>query len=163
MARKRPTGEDRAEAMRRLLLGLVEGNDIFDLEASIEELHPRNNTFPGEVFLRLAGDALDLTGVSRDEPIPYEGLREKYLAECEYRGRDNRKIQFAILASAAARGGVEPDLLEEVVWWRADDFWRYALEAAVALIRSCADRRNQPVAAFAKELGARLGIEPERA
>jgi hypothetical protein len=113
MTRKIPTAEDGAEAVRRLLAGLARGDDVFGLAAAIEDLHPPHNTFPGEVFMRLSADALDVAGVGRDDPVPYEGLREKYLAECKFQGQKNRKIQFAVLASAAARGGLEPDLLDE--------------------------------------------------
>ncbi|HEY5987502.1 MAG TPA: hypothetical protein VIV12_14180 [Streptosporangiaceae bacterium] len=59
MARKCPTDQDGAEAIRRLLSGLVRGDDVFDIAAAIEELRPRHNTFPGEVFMRLSADALD--------------------------------------------------------------------------------------------------------
>jgi hypothetical protein len=45
-----------------------------------------------------------------------------------------------VLAAAALRGGAEPDLLDEVTWWQTDDFWQYALFAAVAYVRAAADR-----------------------
>jgi hypothetical protein len=96
--------------------------------------------------------------VTAQEPIPYEGLREKFLPECEFRGRENRKIQYAVLTAAAARGGLEPDLLDEVIWWHADDFWRYGLAAAVAIIRSCADRMGMAVPEFARQLADREGL-----
>lgn len=51
----------------------------------------------------LAADAFDVAGVSRDNSIPYEGLRETHLPECEFRDHENRKIQYAILTSAAWR------------------------------------------------------------
>jgi hypothetical protein len=41
--------QDGAEAIRRLLSGLARGDDVFDLAAAIEQLHPRHNTFLGEV------------------------------------------------------------------------------------------------------------------
>ena len=154
MARKGPTDQDGAEAIRRLLSGLARGDDMFDLAAAIEELHPPHNTFPGEVFMRLSADALEVAGVGPDDPIRYAGLREEYLAECKFQGRENRKIQFAILASASARGGIQPDLLDEVAWWQTDDFWWYALAAAVAVIRACADRMHLSAPAFARQLSA---------
>jgi hypothetical protein len=86
-------------------------------------------------------------------------LRENYLPECEFRGRQNRKIQYAILTSAAVRGGLEPDLLDEVVWWQTDDYWRYALYAAVALIRVAAERRDESIARLARRLAEINGIE----
>jgi hypothetical protein len=154
MARKGPADQDAAEAIRRLLSGLERGDDVPGLAAAVEELHPRHNTFPGEVFMRLSAGALDVAGVGSDDPIPYAGLREKYLGECKLQGRENRKIQFAILASAAARGGIEPDLLDEVAWWQADDFWWYALGAAVAIIRACAAKMGLSVPAFVQQLSA---------
>ena len=120
MAGKAPTDRDRAEAVSRLLSGLVRGDDLFELAAAIEHLHPRHSTFPGEVYLRVCGEALDLAGVAGDNPIAYEGLLDEQLAEHSFRGRANRKIQFAVLAGAAARGGIEPDLLDEVVQWQSD-------------------------------------------
>ena len=158
MARKRPTEEDRVEALRRLLAGLAGDADVFELTAAIADLHPKNDTFPGEVFMHLAADALEITDVTQDDPIPYEGLRVTYLAECGFRGRDNRKIQYAVLTSAAVRGGLEPDLLDEVIWWHTDDYWRYALYAAVALIRASADRQGVSVAQLVEQLAERHGV-----
>ena len=116
-------------ARRVLLDGLARDADIFELVSELAPLHPRDNTFPGEVFLRLAADALDWCGASRADPLPLEGLRERFLPECAFRGRENTKLQYAVLAAAALNGGTEPDLLDEVAWWQTDDFWRYALFA----------------------------------
>ena len=84
----------------------------------LEPLHPRNNTFPGEVFLRLAADALAWSGVSTADPLPLEGIRERFLPEFSGRGRDGRKFQYAVLAAAALHGDAEPDLLDEVTGGR---------------------------------------------
>jgi hypothetical protein len=54
-------------------------------------------------------------------------MLKRFLPGCAFRGRQNKKLQFAILAAAALRGGTEPDLLDEVAWWHTDDFWQYAL------------------------------------
>ena len=98
-------------------------------------LHPQDDTFPGEVFLRLAADALDWCGARRADPLPLEGLRERFLPECAFRGRQDKKLQYAVLAAAALHGGTDPDLLDDVAWWQSDDFWQYALFAAVAYVR----------------------------
>ena len=74
-ARKRPTAEDTATARRVLLDGLARDADILELVREVAPLHPRDNTFPGEVFLHLAADALDWCGASRTDPLPLEGLR----------------------------------------------------------------------------------------
>ena len=131
---------------------------MFDLSDALFDLHPRNDTFPGEVFIRLGAETLAIAGFSRDEPLPYEGLREAYLSECEFKGRENRKIQFALLCCASLHGGLKPDLLDEVVWWQTDDFWRYSLLAAVALIRASADRQGMSVSGLAHRLGDHLEI-----
>ncbi|HEX9643172.1 MAG TPA: hypothetical protein VGC11_04110 [Acidimicrobiia bacterium] len=36
-------------------------------------------------------------------------------------GREERTIEYAILTSAARRAGLEPNLLDDVAWWRSDD------------------------------------------
>jgi hypothetical protein len=82
------------------------------------------------------------------------------LPECAFRGRQNKKLQFAVLAAAALRGGAEPDLLDEVVWWQTDDFWEYALYAAVAYIRAAAGRAGVPVRQVCQVLAGRAGPRP---
>ena len=156
-ARKRPAPEDTATARQTLLDGLARDVGIFELVSELAPLHPRDNTFPGEVFLRLAADALDWCGASRAGPLPLEGLRERFLPECTFRGRQNKKLQYAVLAAAALHGGTEPDLLDEVAWWQADDFWQYALFAAVAYIRAAASRAGVPVRQACQDLAQRPG------
>jgi hypothetical protein len=115
-------------------------------------LHPRDNTFPGEVFLHLAADALDWCGASRADPLPLEALRERFLPERTFRGRQNAQFQYAVLAAAALHGGTEPDLLDEVAWWQTDDFWQYALFAPVAYVRATASRAGVPVRQACQDL-----------
>jgi hypothetical protein len=142
---------------RALLDGLARDADIFEVLSGLEPLHPRNDTFPGEVFLRLAADALEWCGASRAEPLPLEGLRERFLPECAFRGRQNAKLQYAVLAAAGVHGGTEPDLLEEVAYWQADDFWQYAVYAAVAYIRAAASRAAVPVRQACQDLDEHPG------
>jgi hypothetical protein len=104
------------------------------------------------VFLHLAADALDWCGASQADPLPLESLRERFLPECAFRGRQNRKLQYAVLAAAALHGGTEPDLLDEVAYWQTDDFWQYAMFAAVAYIRATASRAGVPVRRACQDL-----------
>ena len=145
-ATNRPTAQDAAAARQVLLEGLAHDGDIFEILHRLAPLHPRSNTFPGEVFLRLAADALDWAGVNRAHPVDLEGMRERFLPECTFNGRDRRKLHVAVLVAAAQHGGVEADLLDDVAWWQPDDFWCYAAYAAVAYIRLAADRAGVPVA-----------------
>ncbi|MCU0310680.1 MAG: hypothetical protein MUE36_07035 [Acidimicrobiales bacterium] len=158
MVTPKATEGDRLEAIRLLLVGLAAGQDVSDLVDAVAGLHPRNDPFPGEVFMRLAAEVVADTTAAGAGPISYSGLRERHLAEYELVGKENRKFQYAVLCSAAVAGGLEPDLLDEVSWWRTDDFWRYALLAAVALTRAAAERRGVPVAAVVAELAARHQI-----
>jgi hypothetical protein len=157
MARNRPTPEDAATARRILLDGLARGAQVFELLGELEPLHPRNDTFPGEVFLHLAADALDWCRASRTNPLPLEGLQAQFLPEPSVRSRQNKKLQYAVLAAAALHGGTEPDLLDEVAWWQTDDFWEYALYAAVAYIRAAASQAGVPVRQACQDLAQRRG------
>jgi hypothetical protein len=150
--KKRPTPQDAVMARQILLDGLARENGIGELITELASLHSRHDTFPGEVFLRLAADALDWCQASQGDPVPLEGIRERLLSECRFRGRENHKFGFAVLAAAALRGGVEPDLLDEIAWWQTDDFWQYALFAAVTYIRVAADRASIPVPQVCREL-----------
>jgi hypothetical protein len=107
-----------------------------ELVSELAPLHPRDNTFPGEVFLRLAADALDWCGARRADPLP---------------------LEYAVLAAAALHGGTEPDLLEEIAWWQADDFWQYTLFAVVAYVRAAASRAGVPVRQACQDLAQRPG------
>jgi hypothetical protein len=156
-ARKRPAPEDAGTARRILLDGLARDADVWELVSELALLHRRDDTFPGEVFLRLAADALDWCGARRADPLPLEGLRERFLAERAFRGRRDSKFQYAVLAAAALHGGTEPDLPGEVAGWRAGDFWQYALSAAVACIRAAAGRAGGPVRQACQDLARRPG------
>lgn len=150
--RQRPTPQQADEAIETLLNAVAADSDIFDALDAIRPLHPKNDTFPGEVFMRLAARALSVGGVSPTTPISEEGLVEHFLPEASFRGRNNQKIRYAVLAAAATQAGVEVDLLDEVVNWATDDFWSYAALAATAWIRATAHTRNVPLPEFVERL-----------
>jgi hypothetical protein len=109
------------------------------------------------VFLVVAADALDWCRVSRADPLRLERLRERFLPERPFRGRQDTKLRYAVLAAAALQGGTGPDLLDEVSWWQTDGFWQYALFAAVACIRATASRAGVPVRQACQDLAQRPG------
>jgi hypothetical protein len=57
-AARQPSAEDRLAAIRIALAGIARGTELGDIGVRLERLHPRNNTFPGEVLLELAADDL---------------------------------------------------------------------------------------------------------
>ena len=157
-ARKRPTPEDTVTARRVLLDGLARNADIFELQStSLRPLHPgqrlpRRGVRPPSRRTRLTGAGP--AGLTR---CPWRDYASGTLPECTFRGRENTKLQYAVLAAAALHGGTEPDLLDEVAWWQTDDFWQYALFAAVAYIRAAASRAGVPVRQACQDLGERPG------
>ena len=155
---KRPTDQDRLEALQLLLVGLARGDDANQLSNAVADLHVRNNTFPGEAFLELTADALDLVDAQRSDAVVYRDLLSQHLPEVEFRGKEHRRIQYAVLTPFAVRGGLEPDLLDEVTYW-IEQYWKYALFAAIAIVRECAARSGTPLATFVAELADHSGID----
>src|SRR5882672_11755865 len=96
-AKKRPGDAERREAIEVALSGIAAGGDLGELVFELRELHPRNNTFPGEVLLELAADAIEESGASRGDPIDYEDIRERYLPEAKFRGRnEHHRSHYAL-------------------------------------------------------------------
>ena len=142
--------------MRRLLAGLAARKDATALTTDVADLHPAGNTFPGEVFLRLAAEVLELHRAAGAGPVTFEEIRERHLAEISLSGRDNNKFKTTVLSAGAMAGGLEPDLLDEIYWWgQHDDFWRFGLFAAVAITRASASERGLAVEDLVTELATR--------
>jgi hypothetical protein len=55
-------------------------------------------------------------------------------------------------AVAARRGGLQPDLLDDVAWWRNDDFWVWASYALIIYVRAAADRTGRSTADICTQL-----------
>ena len=116
MARK--ADEDYASAARLGLLGLVAGQHSDTITEQLAALHPPNNTFPAEVLLGLAAEAIEQSGASPAEPIQYEGMRDRYLPEYHFRGKSQQhSSHYALMDAAMIRAGVYPDLLDEAYGW----------------------------------------------
>jgi hypothetical protein len=76
---------------------------------------------------------------SRAKPLPLEGLRERFLPECIFPGRQNAKLRYAVAS------------------WQTDDFWQYAMYTAVAYIRAAASQTGVPVRQACQDLDKRPG------
>ncbi len=165
MARKAgPSDEDYDRAARLGLLGLTAGKDA-DVDSIMEQLaglHPRNNTFPAEVLLELAAEAIEESGASPADPIQYEGMRDRHLPEYHFRGKSQQhKSHYALMAATMIRAGVYPDLLDEAYGWGIDDMWRYAFYALVLYGRVAAERTGRPLEDIATALAERRGLDLE--
>jgi hypothetical protein len=157
-AKKGPSDEDRVDVVRLVLLGLATEEDHDSIQDRLFLLHLRNNTFPAEVLLELAAEAIGESGASQAEPIEYEGIRERYLAEYQFRGKSQQhKSHYALTAAAMIRAGIYPDLLGEV-YWGIEDMWSYAFFALVAYARAAAERTGRSLEEIAAALAERRGI-----
>ena len=154
----RPTDDDHVEALRRFLVGLGRGDDANQLVADIADLHMQHNTFPGEVFLELAADALAVAGVEREPGVVYRELLSTHLPEGRVRGKEHRRIQYSVLTAYAVHGGLEPDLLDEVTYW-IEQYWTYALYAAVAIVRASAASADIPLDSMITDLATKNAID----
>jgi hypothetical protein len=156
----RKTADDRVQAISIALSGIRSGADLGAMQLELSTLHPKNDTFPGEVFLELAADAIDEAGASRGHPIEFESIRERYLPECTAHTKvQHEHSKFALRAAAMVRAGVDPGLLDEVIWWQSDDLWVWALDALAVYVRVAADRTGLPTADICERLARRHGIE----
>jgi hypothetical protein len=157
---KRPTAEDRTAAIRVVLSGIADDLELGDVAERLAPLHPTNNTFPGEVLLELAADAIDESGATRDRPLEFEGIRKRHLPEDRAHTKaQHHKAEYALRAAAMVRAGVDPGLLDEVSWWRTDDLWFWALEALVTYIRAAAERSGETVPAICGRIASRHDVE----
>jgi hypothetical protein len=112
MARKSgPSDDDYDNAARLGLLGLTaeEDADVDSIMEQLAALQPRNNTFPAEILLELAADAIEESGASPADPIQYEGMRARHLPEYHFHGKyQQHKSHYALMAAAMIRAGVYP-------------------------------------------------------
>lgn len=142
---------------------LSSGQEFSAIVDKLAELHPKDNTFPAEELLELAADTIEESGATSSDPIDYEGIRERYLPERSFRGKvEHHRSHYASSAAAMIRGGVYPDLLDEVAWWHNDDLWFYAFFALVIYMRIAAERSEQSFEQVAHALAVRRGVHLDR-
>src|ERR1019366_10266770 len=107
--KKQPTAEDRHDAVLVTLNGLASGSEFEPIIEKLGALHIRNNTFPAEELLELASDAIDESGATTADPIDFERIRERFLPEQRFSGKNQHfKSKYAITAAAMIHGGVYP-------------------------------------------------------
>jgi hypothetical protein len=153
------TDEDNSAAIHVVLLGLARSEELDSIIDRLGLLHVANNTFPADVLLELAAEAIGESGATQAEPIDYEGIRERYLPEDQFRGKSaQHKSHYALMAAAMIRGGIYPDLLDEAHGWGIEDMWRYAFYALVAYARAASERTGRTPEEIAATLAEGRGI-----
>ncbi len=154
-----PSEEDNGTAVRLGLVGLTTDQDLDEIMDRLVSLCIKNNTFPAEVLLELAADAIAESGASPAEPIQYEGIRDRYLPEFSFRGKSQQhKSHYALRAAAMIRAGVYPDLLDEPYGWGIEDMWEYAFYALLVYGRIAAERTGRSSEEVAMAIAQRRGI-----
>ncbi len=161
MAKAEGTTEQIEAATRRIVIeGLARGDDVPALAKQLSEHDPRGIPFAGALLIGLGADVLEMVDASRERPVAHEGLKDRFLPECEFVGRQNRKLQYALLCVGATRGGVDVDFAEELYWWRTDDFWYYAPCAVVAWTRASAYYADLSVTEICDRLAVLHNVKP---
>jgi hypothetical protein len=154
-----PSEADIGHAARPGLVGLTTDQDLDEIVGRLGDIHLRNNTFPAEVLLELAAEAIAESGASPTEPIEYEGIRDRYLPEYSFRGKSQQhKSHYALMAAAMIRAGVYPDLLDEAYGWGIEDMWEYAFYALVIYARIAAERSGRSSEVVAAAIADRRGM-----
>jgi hypothetical protein len=158
-ARRIPTDDDRDAVIEIALGGLSHGDDLGDIAARLAPLHPKHNTFPGEPLLDLAADAIGRSGATRQAPLEFEGIRDRYLPDgIAHTKAQHHKCTFALRAAAMRHGGVDPGLLDEAQSWQTDDLWCWSLEALTVYVRAAAERSDRSVQAICGHIASERGI-----
>jgi hypothetical protein len=158
--RRQPTEEDHRAATVIALVGVSRGDELGEIARRLEPLHPQNDTFPSEVLLGLAADAIDESGATRHEPLDSEQMRKRYLPESRAHTKAQYyKSDFCVRAAAMIRGGVDPALLDEAAWWQQDDLWWWSLEAFVIYARAAAERAGVPAPEVCERIARRHGVD----
>jgi hypothetical protein len=154
-----PSNDEHVDAVRLVLFGLATGEDHDSIMDQLGQLHLPRDTFPAEVLLELAAEAIAESGASQAEPIGYEGIRERYLSEYEFRGKSQQhKSHYALTAAAMIRAGIYPDLLDEAYGSGIEDMWTYAFYALVVYSRAASERTGRSLEEIATSLAEHQGI-----
>jgi hypothetical protein len=156
---RQPTPDERTDAIQIALAGIAFGKESGEILSKLAVLHIRNNTFPAEVLLELAADAIEESGATQTEPIDSENIRERFLPEHPFSGKTQHyKSKYAISAAAMIHGGIYPDILNDAAWWEADDLWSYSFFALLIYVRAAAERTDQSSEAIARLMADRRGV-----
>lgn len=146
-----------AAAQHAFLTALSQGAGLDEIEAEVRRTAAKGFT-PDVAVLQVAVAAMDLAGVDRTRPLEKADLMSQHLPEVQFRNQLalQERTTYALNAVAAIRGGLEPDIVDDMYWWHVRDIVDYTVLAAVAYVRASAERRDQPITQLVDELMAQL-------
>jgi len=148
-----------AEVRAVVLRAFHRGADPDELQRELIAFQRERDHTMAEVLLELATDVLTISGATRDRPIDYQDLVKTHLTDYEYRGKvDHRSIRYALTYPAMRAGGLQPDFLDDVSWWRTQ-LWPYALHALVAYLRAASALTGASSEGLVGQLAARHHVE----
>ena len=114
------------------------------IDAALGALYDREQTVSGR---RAAGSRAGGLGRSKPGVVRWLGDIRTYFPKPVVQVLQRDAVERLDLRQML----LEPELLDEVTYWR-EQYWQYALFAAVAIIRECAARSGTPLATFVAEL-----------
>jgi hypothetical protein len=147
-------------AQRALLNGLRRGERLDQLQRAVRQTTTKGFT-PDIAVLELAVLALHVAGVGRHRPLLKTALVTEHLSELNFRNQRTlqERTTYTINLVAAIHGGLEPDVLDDTYRWGTTDIVDYAVIAATAYLRACAQRQGQPLPQFIDELQRALAAD----
>jgi hypothetical protein len=119
--------------------------------------YPRDNTFPGEVFLHVAADALNWCRASRADPLPLERLREGYLPSVRSTAGRTPSSSMQCWPQQPSKAGPNRTCWMRLPGGMPTTSGTYALFAAVGYIRAAASQAGMPVRQACRDLAQRPG------
>ena len=157
---RRFTDDDRRRAIRRVLSAFAREDDLAAVLRDLAALEPCDDIFLAEVLLELAADAIEEAHATRQDPVDYHEIRERYLPEVEFRGRsDHFKSHYALRAAPMIAAGVTPDLADDASWWRAENLWVYSTYALLAYLRIASARTGDSTADICRRIAQRRAVD----
>lgn len=149
-----------ADALRFVLVGVSHGDDIHALIREFGPLGRFADSGAGESVFDLAADALELGGFTRNDPLNYVTLRERFLPEVGVSGRhENYKSDWTLRAAAALAAGVDPGFEDQLRFWQVLDLERWAIHALVVYGRASADHAGVTLEEICASIADRRGID----
>jgi hypothetical protein len=147
-------------AQLALLAGLAAGtDDVVELMGAVAPFDVGGHFTPDVAMLEIAAAALSLACPPGSQPLEYEDLTERYLADHLLTGRTLRhRTRYALYAAACLRGGLRPDVLTEAGGWEPR-LWTYAVSAVVLYSRAAADRLGWSLPKISRAIAQDRGLE----